>query len=270
MSDKAGGGSGSKSAREWDASAYHHLSEPQLAWGRRVLDRLPLAGDERILDAGCGSGRLTRDLAARLESGFVVGCDLSESMARAATETLGRGRNSAVVCADLSTLPLRVDTFDAVFSTATFHWILDHDRLFREVHRVMRAGGRMEAQCGGGRNLHTVHARADALRLVPGFRDHFTSWQEPWLFASVEDTERRLRHAGFRDVNCWLEEAPTSFPNEERYRAFLESVVMRPYLARLPTPQLRARFIDILVQQAAIDTPPFTLDYWRLNIRATA
>jgi trans-aconitate 2-methyltransferase len=184
--------------------------------------------------------------------------------------TLGANRNSAVVCCDLSILPFKAAGFDAVFSTATFHWILDHDRLFRAVHHVMRSGARIEAQCGGGPNLRTVHARADALRRDPTFRDHFNEWREPWLFASVDQTEARLRQAGFKDAHCWLEEAPTPFPNEERYRAFLESVVMRPYLAHLPAPELRARFTDALVHQAAADTPPFTLDYWRLNISATA
>lgn len=261
---------GSPSPREWDATAYHHLSEPQFTWGRRVLDRLTLHGNERVLDAGCGSGRLTRELAKRVGSGFAVGCDLSENMAHAAAASFGAAAARAVVCADLSTLPFAATTFDAVFSTATFHWILDHDRLFAELRRVLRSRGQLEAQCGGGPNLASVHARADALRAQPMFRVQFASWHDPWLFASAGDAETRLRRAGFREAHCWLEAAPTPFATEDRYRAFLESVVMRPYLARLSEPELRRRFLDDLVEQAAGDTPAFTLDYWRLNISATA
>jgi trans-aconitate 2-methyltransferase len=270
MTEDDASGAPSRSTREWNARAYHRLSEPQFAWGQRVLDRLTLEGNELVLDAGCGSGRLTQDLAARVEQGFVVGCDLSENMTHAAAETLGKSRNARLVCADLSILPFADAAFDAVFSTATFHWVLDHDRLFGEVHRVIRPGGRLEAQCGGGPNLATVHARADALRLEPIFRDYYRNWRDPWLFASVGETEARLGLVGFKEAHCWLEEEPTPFPTEERYRAFLESVVMRPYLVRLSAPELRARFIDRLVADAASDTPPFTLDYWRLNISAMA
>jgi trans-aconitate methyltransferase len=258
----------SRATKEWDADAYHHLSEPQFAWGLRVLDRLALAGGERVLDAGCGSGRLTRELARRV-AGSVVGCDLSENMAHAAAATLG-GTGSSVVCADLTALPFHSGAFDVVFSTATFHWILDHDRLFREIRRVLRKGGHLEAQCGGGPNLAIVHARADALANEPGFREHFVSWREPWRFASVVDTEACLARAGFRSAHCWLEEAPARFPNADRFRAFLETVVMRPFLARLAEPDLRNRFLDSLVAMAAADEPAFTLDYWRLNISATA
>ena len=253
-------------AKEWDASAYHVLSEPQLAWGLRVLERVRLTGNERVLDAGCGSGRVTAAIASRLDRGFVVGCDLSVNMARMAAASLGDAPPSAVVVADLSVLPFR-GAFDLVFSTATFHWIRDHERLFAELRAALRRGGRLEAQCGGGPNLAAIHARADALAATEPFRAHFTRWEEPWLFASPEETTRRLEQAGFK-ANCWIEHAPTRFPDAERFRAFVESVVMRPYLARLADPGLRREFIDAIVAEAAADDPSFTLDYWRLNISA--
>ena len=253
--------------KEWDASAYHVLSEPQFAWALQVLERVRLTGDERVLDAGCGSGRVTATIAARLGSGFVVGCDLSENMTRAAAKSLGGDLAGAVVSADLSTLPFR-GVFDLIFSTATFHWIRDHDRLFAELRAALGPGGRLEAQCGGGPNLTTIHARADALAATERFRAYFAKWKEPWLFASPEDTTRRLERAGFTAIDCWLEQAPTSFPDGERFGAFIESVVMRPYLACLPNPILRRTFLDAIIARAAEDDPAFTLDYWRLNISA--
>ena len=253
--------------KEWNASAYHSLSEPHFAWGLRVLERVRLTGRERVLDAGCGSGRVTAVIASRLERGVVVGCDLSENMTRAAAKSLGKTPASMVVCADLSQLPFR-GVFDLIFSSATFHWIRDHDRLFAELRAALGAGGRLEAQCGGGPNLAMIHERADALAATAPFRAHFATWEEPWLFASPDETTKRLEHAGFTTIDCWLEHAPTSFSDSGRFGAFIESVVMRPYLARLPDSTLRQQFLDAIIAEAATDDPAFTLDYWRLNISA--
>lgn len=256
-------------SKEWNAAAYHVVSEPQFAWGLRVLDRVNVTGNERVLDAGCGSGRLTKELARRVPAGCVVGCDLSENMIRAASETLGGAPGRFVVCADLSELPFR-STFDLIFSTATFHWIRDHQRLFKELRGALRTGGRLEAQCGGGPNLASIHARADALAAGPEYRETFRDWQEPWQFATPEETEARLRAAEYEDARCWLEHAPTTFRSAAQFREFVEAVVLRPYLSRISTDTLRTRFLEALVSKASTDDPPFTLDYWRLNISAKA
>ena len=259
---------GSAASKEWNAAAYHVLSEPQFAWGLRVLERVSLRGDEHVLDAGCGSGRLTRELASQIKAGFVVACDLSENMARKALKTLGEARSHSVVCADLTALPFR-GAFDLIFSTATFHWILNHDLLFRELRQVLRDGGRLEAQCGGGLNLAKIHGQANALRGQEPFRGYFLNWREPWLFATAAETEARLQRAGFVEPRCWIERAPTPFPDAEHFRAFIQAVVMRPYLLPLPN-DLQDRFLDAIVADAANEDPRFTLDYWRLNISATA
>jgi trans-aconitate methyltransferase len=251
--------------KEWDAVDYHRRSTPQFTWGLRVLERIALRGDEHALDAGCGTGRLTEELVKRLPRGRVIGCDLSENMTRESARTLGAGH--PVVCADLLDLPF-APTFDIVFSTATFHWVKDHSRLFRALLRVLKPGGRLEAQCGGERNLHRVHMRALALAATRPFRPHFAAWTEPWEFAGPATTTRRLRDAGFGFARCWREPAPTTFPDADSYRGFLETVVMRPFLAHLSSPQLRASFLDALTEAAGRDDPSYTLDYWRLNITA--
>ncbi len=63
------------SAREWDAETYDAVSDPQFNWGMEVLDRLELRGDEAVLDAGCGSGRVTAELARRLPRGRLIAVD---------------------------------------------------------------------------------------------------------------------------------------------------------------------------------------------------
>ena len=259
---------GDSAPREWDARSYHAVSEPQFEWGRRVLGSLSLRGDERVMDAGAGTGRLTALLIDRLPRGRAVAVDRSVNMTRVAHETLASSQNADVVAADLSDLPF-VGVFDVVFSTATFHWVRDHDRLFASLFAALRSGGRLHAQCGGGRNLERIHQRAHDLMSTPDFAPYFVGWQEPWEYASAEVTRSRLARAGFHDVQAEIEESPVTFANADAFRSFITTVVMRAFLARLPTDDLRSAFLDRIVALAAGDSPPFTLDYWRLNMSAT-
>ena len=136
--------------RDWNAESYQRISAPMEAMGREVLDRLELRGDERVLDAGCGTGRVTAALVERLPRGEVVAVDGSPAMVAEARERLGPGVE--VFAADL--LELELDRpVDAILSTATFHWIADHDRLFERLFAALRPGGRIVAQCGGAGNV---------------------------------------------------------------------------------------------------------------------
>ena len=101
---------------EWDATAYHRLSDPQFSWGQKVFTRLKLQGDELVLDAGCGTGRLTAELLKRLPEGRVIGVDHSENMLRAASEYLGPrfGDRVMLVRADLQTLRME-ERVDGIF-----------------------------------------------------------------------------------------------------------------------------------------------------------
>jgi trans-aconitate 2-methyltransferase len=172
----------------------------------------------------------------------------------------------ALVQADGAALPF-ARAFDAVFSTATFHWIPDHAALFRSIITALKPGGRLVAQCGGGPNLALLRARADRLSREPRFAPFFQDWTEPWYYADVGSTGLRLRGAGFTDVDVSLEEAPTPLASAEPYQEFIATVCVRPHLDRLP-PRERRMFLTELTMEAAADSPRFTLDYWRLNISA--
>ncbi|MDQ3489218.1 MAG: methyltransferase domain-containing protein [Acidobacteriota bacterium] len=251
---------------DWDAARYHQVSDPQRAWGRRVLDRLSPATGERIVDIGCGTGRLTADLHPRVgASGRIIAADRSWTMVTEARRHLPAG--VAVVQADGTALPFRTASVDAVFSTATFHWISDHATLFAEIHRILRSGGRLVAQAGGGRNLERLYSRTAALSSEPEFAGCFTGWQDPWTFAGVDETRDRLTRAGFIDPDVSLESTPTGFPGAEQYAEFVKPVCLRHHLDRLPESK-RGAFVDRLSRMAAADDPSFTLDYWRLNIDA--
>lgn len=260
--------SGTGSA-EWDAGSYHRVSQPQVAWGERVLDRLELGGDEVVVDAGCGTGRLTRELLRRLPHGQVIAIDRSQNMLDSAREQLLPAFDGRIsfLQADLAQLDLDA-VADVVFSTATFHWILDHPRLFRALFRALKPGGRLHAQCGGAGNLDHVLGRASQIMTSPPFAPYFAGWSNGWEFADPLTTARRLEQAGFVDIVTGLEAAPVVLGSAEEYRTFLATVIFRLHLEYLPDEPVRQEFLDRLVEAGESDDPPFQLDYWRLNLSA--
>jgi trans-aconitate methyltransferase len=254
-------------SREWDSSAYHRLSGPQLSWGRKVLARVQLRGDETLLDAGCGSGRLTGELLQALPRGRVVAIDLSQNMLCTARQELTArfGEQVSFVLADVQDLPFK-GAFDGIFSTATFHWVLDHDRLFRSLHGALRSGGWLRAQCGGGPNLERLRKRMAGLAASPKYARFLGGFAEPWTYSDAETAAERLRRAGFQHVETSLEPALTLLDNAERYCEFIRAAIVHRHLQRIPEAGLRDEFVQELTRQAAEDDPLYSLDYWRLNL----
>jgi trans-aconitate 2-methyltransferase len=246
--------------REWNGASYDRISGPMEALGRQVLARLRLRGDETVLDAGCGSGRVTQALIERLPRGRVIAVDASPSMARAARERLGARADVRVL--DLLELELEAP-LDAILSTATFHWIGDHERLFARLHAALRPGGQLVVQCGGEGNIDRLRGVANEILARAPYAEHFAGWQAPWNYAAPGATEDRLLAAGFARARCWLAPAPTQ---PEYPREFLTTIVLGPHVQQLPEP-LRDPFMDELL--AAVGEPVF-IDYVRLNIDATS
>jgi trans-aconitate 2-methyltransferase len=246
--------------RDWDAQTYDRVSDPMFSWGLEVLDRLPLEGDETVLDAGCGSGRLTVELIDRLPQGRVIAVDASPSMLDLVRRRL-RPQDSTILT-DLVELEAQQDA-DVVFSTATFHWVPDHDALFARLHAALRPGGRLAAQCGGSGNLTGFHGEglASVASREP-FARHFADWLGPWNFATPDETERRLTAAGFADVRCWLEARPVRPPDP---LPFITTVCLGHHLERLPD-ELRGPFAEAVLESAGGDE--LEVDYVRLNIAA--
>jgi trans-aconitate methyltransferase len=254
--------------RDWDGSAYHRLSGPQFGWGKAIVEGLVLHGDERVLDVGCGSGRLTELLLERLPEGSIVGVDPTPSMVAKAREHLARFGDRIEV-REMSVLDLGDENaFDLVFSTATFHWIHDHARLFRVLFTALRPGGRLVAQCGGGANVAHVHALAKERVAHPDFAPFFRDFEEPWFFADVASTYAHLLESGFAAIDVYLTEAPAAFPDRASYREFGETVVLGSFVQRISDPALRARFMDEIADEAGRADPPYVFDYVRLNIAA--
>ncbi len=246
------------STRDWDAATYDRVSDIQLNWALEQLARLQLDGDEVVLDAGCGSGRVTALVADRVPRGRVYGVDVAPSMVEHAREALGE--RATVYCQDLVELDLP-EHVDVVFSNATFHWVKDHDALFAAIHRTLKPGGRLLAQCGGLGNIDRFRRLADEIAREEPFAPHFADWRGPWNYASDTDTAARLERAGFTEVSCWLE-PKTVTPADPR--AFASTVCLVRHLDLL-TGDLREQFVDRVLSE--MGEPP-VLEYVRLNMSA--
>lgn len=241
--------------RDWDARTYDRVADPQTRWGTAALDRLPLEGGERVIDAGCGTGRVTELLAARLPRGRVIALDGSPAMIEGARKRLaGFGDRIEFVVADLGE-PLPIEgAVDAILSTATFHWVPDHDALFANLAAVLRPGGWLVAQFGGVGNIASVK------RVLASIGD---GWLGPAHYETPMATVRRLDAAGFVDIECWLKDEPTWMEPGPPLETFLQTVVLGPNLDRLPADE-RAAF----VHEVASRLPEPLIDYVRLNIVA--
>ncbi|MGI8485130.1 MAG: class I SAM-dependent methyltransferase [Thermomicrobiales bacterium] len=256
--------------REWDATSYHKVANPHVNWGRAVVDRVPLRGtaDETVIDVGCGTGRLTELLLERWPEARVIAVDQSANMLAEAKSFLAPRFDERVTFrqANALTLGLEEDA-DAIFSTATFHWVTDHPALFSALFRALRPGGWLIAQCGGGANIARINHRAMALLRTPPFAAYIGEWPGPWHFADAATTEDRLRAARFTNVSAETFSAPVTMEDADAYREFLTTVVFGTHLNRLPDDALRRQFIELLVEAGTKDDPAFGLDYWRLNLQ---
>ncbi|MFL5816458.1 MAG: class I SAM-dependent methyltransferase [Conexibacter sp.] len=208
--------------REWDAPAYDRLNAPMNERGNDAVARLQLRGDETVLDAGCGTGEVTATLLERLPRGRVIALDGSRQMLDAARERFADDARVSYVYADLGEpLPLE-QPVDAIVSTSTFHWVLDHDALFHHLAAVLKPGGQLVVDCGGAGNIAEV---LDVLREL-GHPDH------PWNYAGVEETEAQLAAAGFDRMDVRLVPRVTRFAPEQ-LEPFLTTVALRTYATEL-------------------------------------
>jgi trans-aconitate 2-methyltransferase len=251
----SGGGSG---PGDWDARTYDRISGPMTRWGGEVLGRLDCEPDATVLDAGCGTGRVTEMLLERVPEGRVVALDAAPSMVTEARRRLAPfGGRVTVVEGDLGDLAPGMlggwAPVDAVLSTATFHWVLDHDRLFANIAGVLRPGGRLVAQCGAAGNI---------ARLIDAVRATGQKRTGAWYYATPEDTRRRLEASGFADVEVWTHDEPTPLDPAE-LETYLETVCLRTMVAPMG-PGERSTFLAAVA--AELGEP--VIDYVRLNIVA--
>jgi trans-aconitate 2-methyltransferase len=240
---------------DWRGDDYDRISAPHAAMGSPALERLDLSGNERVLDAGCGSGRLTEQLLERLPQGRVVALDGSASMLAEARRRLERfGDRVTYLQADLGWPPQPIQgPVDAILSTATFHWVLDHEALFDGLAGVLRPGGQLSFQCGGEGN---------AAALIRAARDEGVETASTFHMAGARETLARLSAAGFTDAHAWLEPQTIEFATREELIAYIVTPYLRPATG-LPEAELQRLAGAIADRLGAL-----AISYVRLNVTA--
>jgi trans-aconitate 2-methyltransferase len=246
--------------RDWDAGTYDAVGTGVQAFGHALLDRLVLDGDERVLDAGCGSGAVTRGLLERLPRGHVIGVDGSPAMIERAREELGEDPRLELAVADLTELEL-AEPVDVVFSSAVFHWIADHERLFARLHAALRPGGILLAQCGGQGNIADVRRALAVVESQEPFAEHLAGWAGPWNFSPPHLACERLERTGFVDVRAMTHIEVVTPDDPVR---FVSTMILGAHLDRLP-PALRARFAERVLEEME---RPGEFRYVRLTLSA--
>jgi trans-aconitate 2-methyltransferase len=238
----------------WDAGDYERHSVAQQGWARELIAKLALRGDERVLDVGCGDGKVTAEIASAVPSGCVVGIDNSASMVGLARTRLHAGwiSNLAFCLADALDLPF-CSAFDVAFSNATLHWVRDHPRVLRSIRRSLRAGGRVLLQMGGRGNAAALLDTLQEVVALPAWRECFTGFSFPYAFYGPEQyapwlREARLRplrvelipkdmtHAGAAGLEGWIRTTWLPYTHrvpEASRDAFVRELASR-YLARHP------------------------------------
>jgi trans-aconitate 2-methyltransferase len=252
---------------DWNAAAYDDLSDPMFEWGTALLGTLDLKGNERVLDAGCGSGRLTEELLNKLPTGDVVALDSSPKMLELARQRLARfGGRVEFMRASLQDFEL-AEKVEGIFSNAVFHWVADHAAMFRSLHRSLKPGGWLVAQFGGVGNLAKIYARAHEVAELAQFHAHLKSYEDGPHFEDPATTRERMEAAGFQVNEAKLHIVVPHFARRERYEAFLRTVVLRQPIAKLPE-DLQSEFLEKISSRTWHDEGTYSLDYVRLTVRA--
>jgi len=256
-------------AHDFDGEKYAQASAHQKEWGMRLVSELGLTGSERVLDLGCGDGAITAQIADSLPSGSVVGIDASQGMIDA-THANERA-NCRFILMDINNLDF-TESFDVVFSNATLHWIKDHRRLYCNVTRFLRAGGRIRFNFGGDGNcVHFFKVIREAMA-ADDFAPYFADFEWPWYMPSVEEYTQLVKSCGLGDAHVWGEIADRYFPDVESMIGWLEQPSLVPFLEHIPegdADRFRDFVVDRMIQETLQEDGTCFETFRRINVSAS-
>ncbi len=257
----------------WDANTYDNISNIQENWANIIIDKRKWTGKENLLDAGCGSGRITKKLSRIITEGNIYAIDHDPNMIEKTTEALKDIKNVKVIQANLldiqpANIPIK---FDVIFSNAVLHWVLDHRKVFENFYNLLIPDGQTLIQCGGIGNLQKTLSIFDRVKDLPKYSNYFSQWRIDRNYAKPEETENILKEIGYKDINVYITEAQASFNSRNDYFIYLKTVDLRPYLKYLPSEQLQNEFVDTILSymEKHHSNHCWKLDYMRLTILAS-
>ncbi|MDQ6724332.1 MAG: methyltransferase domain-containing protein [Thermoproteota archaeon] len=258
----------------WDAETYDKVSDIHEVWARKIISSKTCTGKETIMDAGCGSGRITKILIEIVPFGKVYAIDNDQNMIKKAKDNLKGFKNVNFIQSNLLDIDLNKiqSKFNIIFSNAVLHWILDHYIVFKNFYDLLLADGQLLIQCGGYGNLQKDISTFNIVKDSAEFKAYFSKWKDQWNFAKPVDTENILKEIGYRYINVYLEDYPVTFEDKKSYSIYLKTVVLGPYLKYLPSEKLQDSFLQRIIkikEKESTQESILTLDYKRLNIFAS-
>lgn len=252
----------------WDAKTYDKVSaNVQLEWGRKLLERRAWAGNEIVMDAGAGSGNLTRVLADKVPNGHVYAVDADSNMVRQAEANLSDYGNVEVIHSGMQEVRLPA-AVDVIFSNAALHWVLDQEGLFSHFWQLLKPSGELLVEFGGHGNLEGIIPSIFKVMESDRFKEHFAGWKQSWYFPKADETEKILQNAGFRDISVGMSRHTTTYPDRDSFADFVRTVVMKPFFGYLPDDAKRKGFLDALLSEIEQRGLGWSLDYVRIGISA--
>ena len=173
----------------WDARTYDRVSSNvQLEWGQKLLEKKRRwIGNEIVMDAGAGSGNLTKILADKVPNGKVYAVDADSNMIQQAKSNLSGYKNVQVIHSSMDKVNLPTEV-DIIFSNAALHWILDQEGVFSHFWQLLKPNGELLIECGGGENLEETLPVIFKLMHSDQFKEHFVSWKQSWYFPKPDET----------------------------------------------------------------------------------
>jgi trans-aconitate methyltransferase len=253
----------------WDARTYHKISSNvQLEWGRKLLDKRRWIGNEIVVDAGAGSGNLTKILADKVPQGHVYAVDADSNMVQQAKLNLSGCGNVRVIHSSMDKVSLPTEV-DVIFSNAALHWVLDQEGVFLHFWQLLKLNGELLIDYGGHGNLERPLSVIFKIMQSEQFKEHFANWKQSWYFPKPDETERLLQKVGFKEIQVDLSSQITSFPDRQSFATFVRTVIMKPFLGYLPDINRKERFVEAFLNEFEGHDWPWSLEFMRLTISAT-
>jgi trans-aconitate 2-methyltransferase len=252
----------------WDALTYDKVSSNvQLEWGRKLIEQRMWNGNEIVMDAGAGSGNLTKFLVDKVPHGQIYAIDADPNMVEQAKSNLSAYRNVRVIHSSMEhvNLPTKVDV---IFSNAALHWVLDQEGVFSHFWQLLKPNGELLIEYGGHGNVERAVRVISKLMEFSQFKEHFVNWKQSWYFPKVDEIERLLENAKFRDIQINLSKRTTSFSDRDEFAIFAKTVIMKPFLGYLSESAKKEQFLDAFLKEIELSGWKWSLDYVRLGVFA--
>ena len=218
---------------KWDATQYDAVKAPQIDAGKELIAMAKVRENDAVLDLGCGTGKLTIEIARLASKGSVVGIDPSDDMLAKAAATLSDAGNARLIKVHAEDIDF-IDQFDLVFSNSALHWVKDQPRAMHRTYRALRRGGRIAFQFPARNFCREFYDSVDSAVSSLGYERFYRGWRSPWQFPSCEEFNSLLFKTGFCSVEVYDKEYRLTFTNLDDVMNWWSSAGLRPYLAALP------------------------------------